>query len=297
MGGINARDEGNNMNMPDRNLENVTGQEIASDLTAIVPTFERPFLLVDCISSLINANPRPNRILVSEGSTNVSARRKTLEVVMSFGEAVELVPEPPNGKMCGNRNHLVKCVDTEFVLMIDDDLLVHEKFIDVGLQLLRTRQVEIVTVGEEQGWFTFRGFWRVGEPGEACGISLGCVMGETQIFSNHPLDEAIIYGSEDLDFALSIGNRRVVMVNLVPTDPNAGNTVRYETRERDVLANSSRVLVGIRRYWRSRLRLALFVSAELGASLLGRTPFPRQCHQGQWIATAKRIAGVPVTRP
>jgi hypothetical protein len=269
----------------------------ANAYTAVVPTYERPDLLPLCLAALGRVNPAPTHILVSEGSTSEVARKTTAEICTSFGDRVELVSEPSEGNLCGNRNHLVRQVTTDLVLMIDDDLSIHDEFADTALRLLQTGQVEIVTQAHQPLWFTFRGHWRVREPGEAYGISLRCVMGATTTFREHPFDEAIVYGSEDLDFCLALGNARVVSTTLTPTDNSNGDIARYTPRARAKLANNSRVLVGIRRYWSSRPRLLAFLVLELGASLLGRTPLPRKCHKGQWKATAQAIVGVKATRP
>jgi len=269
----------------------------ADTYTAVVPTYERPDLLPLCLAALTAVAPSPTHILVSEGSTNDVARKTTADIVASFGDGVTLLPEPPEGNLCGNRNHLVRHVATDILLMIDDDLSVHEAFPGIALRLLHTGQVEIVTQAHQPLWFTFRGHWRVRKPGDACGISLRCVMGATDTFRDHPFDEAIVYGSEDLDFCLALGNARVVSTTLTPKDNSEGGIARYTPRAREKLANNSRVLVGIRRYWTSRPRLVTFILLELGASLLGRTPFPRQCHKGQWTATAKAIVGMKAARP
>ena len=132
-------------------------------------------------------------------------------------------------------------------------------------------------------------------------MSFRCVLGRTSIFQEVPLDEALLYGSEDSDFTFRVAKLnppvRVVPIDLLPMHRGAAAGARYSAVERQRLKVSSRMLVGMRRYWDCRWRLLAFASIEFFMSLLGRQPRPRSCYPGQWAALLKRIVGARARCP
>jgi glycosyltransferase involved in cell wall biosynthesis len=275
-------------------------QDYAMDLTAIIPTYERPALLKESISGLLASNCAPQLILVSEGSIDSQKRRDAKTIVSMFSESkvtVSLVRKPNDGRRCGNRNHLVRQVQTPFLLMIDDDCVLDPGFVNIGLELLRAGQVEIVTCTDGPLWCDFRGFWRSAQPGESAAVSLKCCMGRSDVFQRTPLDENILFGSEELDFTLRIAKSdppaRVASVNLPNLDIGIDATDHGESKERHTLQVSSRILVGIRRYWNSRSRLCFFLLIEALATLFRKQPRPKACRPGQWRSLARHLLGRP----
>jgi hypothetical protein len=276
---------------------------VAEDLTAVIPTFERQHLLGSAIEALLSGQCVPRHILVSEGSRSAHQRKTTEELVDSFADAgspLRLLSEPTDGRMCGNRNHLVRAVETRFLLMIDDDCCVHPAFASDGLNVLRAGDAEIITATPGPLSFDFRGFWRPARVGESVGISLRCCMGKAEIFKEHPLDESISYGSEDADLTFRLAREvnavRVAPMSLLPVDM-AATTVRYKVHELYRLEENSRILVGIRRYWLSRPRLVLFLAVEVAAWVLRRQALPRECAPGQWRSVGKHLIKRQICRP
>jgi glycosyltransferase involved in cell wall biosynthesis len=275
-------------------------QDCAIDLTAIIPTYERTALLKESIAGLLESLCVPQLILVSEGSIDTQKRHDTETIVSMFSGSkvkVSLIRQPNDGRRCGNRNHLVRQVQTPFLLMIDDDCILDPEFVNIGLELLRAGEVEVVTCTDGPLWCDFRGFWRSAQPGEPAAVSLKCCMGRSDVFQRTPLDENILFGSEEFDFTLRIAQSdppaRVASVTLPTLDIGIGAISDGESRERYTQQVSSRILVGIRRYWNSRLRLCLFLLIEALATLFGKQPRPRACHPRQWRSVARHIIGRP----
>ena len=252
-----------------------------TEFTAVIPTFQRQDLLARAIQALIESANPPTEILVSEGSHDLRQRATTAATICSFGcrsrtgaPIARLIAEPIDGRMCSNRNHLIEHVRAPHLLLIDDDCSVHPEFSKVASALLDSGYVHMVTAMPTILWYDFRGFWRHAHFGEGPAISLKCVMGSTVLFQDHLLDERIAYGSEDADFAFRLGRSVsppcVVAVPLLPEDGGIDNISRYGKHERRVLQVRSRVLVGVRRYWESPVRLAIFLGLEFGAWLAGR---------------------------
>lgn len=268
---------------------------IARDLSAIIPTYERPELLLKAIGSLLAGDAIPGHILISEGSRDLSARRQTELVsrqVSNSAVNVELLPPPINGAMCGNRNHLVRSVCTPYLIMLDDDCLVHPMFVASSLRLLRAGGVDLVTTYSEQAWYTFRGHWRRRQPGDALAVSLQCSTGRTRVFQEHLLDEAIEYGSEELDFTLAVSGANIIFSEFRATEVSK-ETVRYTTTEKRKLQEASRALVGARRYWHCRSRLGALLLLELTACASRRRPLPNGQEWRIWRSALLRIIGAP----
>ena len=80
------------------------------------------------------------------------------------GPEYSLVPPPKDGRMCSNRNHLVRSVTTPYLLMVDDDCSVHPRFSTVAMEALVSGEGDIATATAGRLSFDFRGFWSPAAP-------------------------------------------------------------------------------------------------------------------------------------
>src|SRR5687767_13600333 len=97
----------------------------AAAVTACIPTYERAAELAQTIRTLLAGTAVPGTILVSEGSGEKASRAEVERVIASTRSVdldARLLPRAPNGLMNGNRNWLVHHVETEFALLLDDDV-------------------------------------------------------------------------------------------------------------------------------------------------------------------------------
>lgn len=89
---------------------------MSSNVTIIVPTFNRAEYIGACLDSLVNLSVKADRILVlDDGSTDGTAA-----VLKSFGSAIETVRKENGGKSSA-LNLAVPMVETEYVWIFDDD--------------------------------------------------------------------------------------------------------------------------------------------------------------------------------
>lgn len=87
-----------------------------TNVTVIVPTFNRAKYLPECLDSLINQSAPAARILVvDDGSTD-----ETPDVVKGFGPAVHGIRQKNSGKSVA-LNRALPEVDSEYVWIFDDD--------------------------------------------------------------------------------------------------------------------------------------------------------------------------------
>ncbi len=273
-------------------------QVITSDVTVVIPTFQRPTLLRQTIDGVLASEVRPAHILVSDGTSDPVARSKTEAIVQSASSDavnITLIPAPADGRMCGNRNHLIRAVSTPYVLLLDDDLLVEPSFIGDGLALLRAGFADAVDNVEVPLWFAFRGHWTQKRPTFYAlpAVSTQPMLARTDLMQAEPFDEGITYGSEEAVMALRFQKRsppvKVGHLSKMYRDLGANQTTGSDETEISRLIVDSRVLFGIRRYWDRRLSLALFLAVEVAASCARRQPAPRECTSGQWRSAIRHM--------
>jgi GT2 family glycosyltransferase len=258
-----------------------------------VPTFRRPDELRKTVQALAHGALAPNRILVSEG--DASSRPETEAALDQLGIG-ELLPPPPGHNRSGNRNWLVRHVDTEFALFVDDDVSVHPEFLARALAVLdRDPETVAVSPGTTTApgavWLTFRGHFRAAGPDEPCCPSFMTSLWRTEVLSRYPLDERIRYGYEDADMAFRMaadGVCNVRAISEISVDRGAGSTVGLDGDERQMAADIARVFVAVRRHNHSRTALLHFLAAETAANIgRWRRPLPRAQVPGQWQDVAR----------
>jgi hypothetical protein len=276
----------------------------AHEVTACIPTLVRPDELQDTLKSLLAADIVPGTILVSEASTRSDDRATTQEVLDSVAtsEAVtlSLLPSPPNGQRCGNRNWLVYNARTPFVLFLDDDVDVPSSFLSDALKGFEDPRVGVVVAASDDvagsGWLTHRCHFRYAHEGEPIAVGFQLVVWRTELFRSLWLDENIVYGSEESDISIRLyaGHPREVCRQAAVTFHDRGRIApdapvaieRLDDGER------SRCYTAIRRYHASRAKLVGFLLHEVAANTLkGRRPLPRGLVPGQWRGVFTLLVG------
>ena len=273
-------------------------QVITSDVTVVIPTFQRPTLLRQTIDGVLASEVRPAHILVSDGTSDPVARSKTEAIVQSASSDavnITLIPAPADGRMCGNRNHLIRAVSTPYVLLLDDDLLVEPSFIGDGLALLRAGFADAVDNVEVPLWFAFRGHWTQKRPDLRCAA---CRQYATHARTDRSdASRAVRRGHHlrlrgsghgaSISEAQPASQGRSLVKDV--RDLGANQTTGSDETEISRLIVDSRVLFGIRRYWDRRLSLALFLAVKVAASCARRQPAPRECTSGQWRSAIRHM--------
>jgi hypothetical protein len=281
----------------------------AAAVTACIPTFQRAAELAQTIRALLAGTAVPGTILVSEGSGDEAARAEVERMIASPTPPADLdtrlLPPPPNGLMNGNRNWLLGHVDTEFALLVDDDVDIAPEFVADALERIQRDDALAVVSGISRlhphpVWLRHRGFLRPALPGEPIAITLAASLWRTDVFRSLWLDEALAYGAEEGETALRLYARGGMTVAVSPypfVDRRAFRTVRYAPADRDALAERARCYVAVKRYGASRRALLGFLLHELGANIARRRrPLPRSLVDRQWRDVAVYLAGGPFPR-
>ncbi|GGL71772.1 glycosyltransferase family 2 protein [Wenxinia marina] len=86
-------------------------------VTAIVPTYNRAALMVDCIDSLLEQSRPPDRVLVvDDGSTD-----DTVERLRSYASRIHFVTQKNSGKSAALNHGLSVVGQTDYIWICDDD--------------------------------------------------------------------------------------------------------------------------------------------------------------------------------
>ena len=275
----------------------------AAEVTACIPTFQRAAELAQTIRALLAGSAVPATILVSDGSGDEASRAEVERVIARTPPAdldTRLLPPPPNGLMNGNRNWLVHHVETEFALLLDDDVDIAPEFVADALERMRRDDALAVVSGTSRlhpypVWLRHRGFLRPALPGEPIAITLAASLWRTDAFRSLWLDEALAYGAEEGETALRLyarGGMRVAVSPYPFLDRRAFQTARFAAAERDSLAERARCYVAVKRYGASRRALFAFVLHELATNLARRRRLlPPSLVPGQWRDVGLYLAG------
>jgi hypothetical protein len=278
---------------------------IAHEVTACIPTLARPDLLRQTLTNLLAGDVVPGTILVSEASADADDRATTQRVLDGIAPtdpvALSLLPPPPNGQRCGNRNWLAHHTESRFVLFLDDDVDVPLSFLPDALDRLENDpHLGIVVAASEEvaasGWLTHRCHFRHAREGEPIAVGFQLVLWRTELFRSLWLDENIVYGSEESDISIRLyaHHPREVCRQAAVTFRDRGRIApdapaavgRLDAGER------SRCYTAVRRYHASRLQLVLFLVHEVAANALKlRRPLPRGLVSGQWRDVVAYLVG------
>jgi hypothetical protein len=276
----------------------------AHDVTACIPTLARPDHLRSTLRSLLEGEVVPDSILVSEAGADAETRARTQTVLDAVGASapvsLTLLPPPPNGQRCGNRNWLAYHAASRYVLFLDDDIDVPVTFLADALDRLHDPDVNIVVAASHEvagsGWLTHRCHFRPIRSGEPIAVGSALVIWRTELFRSLWLDENIVYGSEESDISIRLyanHPRGVCQQSSVTFGdrgrfaPDAAVTIgRRDDIER------SRCYAAVRRYHRRRSQLIGFLAHEVFANALKlRRPLPCGLVPGQWRGVAAYLVG------
>ncbi len=280
---------------------------MAPDVTVCIPTLERPMQLLQTLERVLTADCLPGTILVSEAARLPEARRVTTDALARIPRpplvTVRLLDQPPNGQRCGNRNWLARHVKTEFLMFVDDDVDTPSSFVSDALPRLRSRAAAIVVAASEEvggaGWLTHRGHFRPARPGEPIAVGFQLAIWRTSLFKTLWLDENIVYGSEESDISVRLyaDHPRTIcsQANVLFHDRgrHLGPSTSINSRLKD--AERSRCYVAVRRYYRSRIGLMVFLLHEVAANTARlRRPLPSGLVSDQWRPVFLYLLGGPV---
>jgi hypothetical protein len=279
-----------------------TPSERASDVTACIPTLDRPNEVRASIERLLSGSVIPTTILVSEALADPAARvavEKSLATIRAQeGVSIRLLPSPPCGNRSGNRNWLAHHVKTDYLLFMDDDIDLHPRFLEDAVSSLRRgRDAVVVSAGDwmsGRGWLTFRGHFRPATPGDPGAVGLTASIWRTNLFTNLWLDERIDYGYEDAEISVRLLRKQPGTVRQSPyvfRDRKRDATVGLDREERAVLVDRARCYVNLKRM-RTRRRIWAFLIVEAMANLVRRRRVvPSGQVPDQWRKVARFLIG------
>jgi glycosyltransferase involved in cell wall biosynthesis len=274
---------------------------VAAGVTACIPTFDRADHLDETIRILLSGDTVPGTVLVSDGSQSATARAAAAERLSQHGGndkvQLRLLPPPPCGNRCGNRNWLAAHVTTPWLMFVDDDVSVPDRFLaDAVAEVGPTPAVVTAASGHlDFAWLTPRGHFRAARPGEPVSVTLQLSLWPTAVFTTLWLDETIDYGYEDADLSVRL-YRHVPHVSVRGSahrfvDRGYGNSADRPAVETATLADRARIYVAIRRA-RTRRQAAVLLVREIVANTgRRRRPMPTAQRPGQYAAVMRWLVG------
>lgn len=170
------------------------------DVTVCVPTMERPqsvAALVESVARWLPSSP----ILVADQGREFPAR----EAILDPGVRVDVLPHDCG--VCAARNHLAREAGTPYVLMLDDDMVVHEAS-NLGAlrRTLETTDVDLVSPA-------------LGRPGDSPFVFRGLltIAGDVLV-THHGWNRGVVDGCEVVDFTFCVFMAKTDRLRLVPWD-------------------------------------------------------------------------------
>lgn len=108
-----------------------------AQVSVVIPTQDRPLLLEASVRSvLLQTRPVNQIVIVDDGSRDPA----NVQRVAALDPAITVIRhEVPRG-VAAARNSGIAHLDGDFVFFLDDDDLIHPRFVEDGLQLLGERQ-------------------------------------------------------------------------------------------------------------------------------------------------------------
>lgn len=183
------------------------------DLSVIVPCYNSGVYLMDALDSISNSKNLSRYsyeiIIVDDGSTSA----QTLELLSTLSQRGYTIIRQNNAGPGAARNAGMKVACGDFLLFLDSDNKVKPEFVDVGIQTVKDRQVDMVYgkpvfFGEtskarfQTGTFNLKDILR-GNYIDTCSIIKRSVWDETGGFDESP----IVIGYEDWEFWIRLGSK------------------------------------------------------------------------------------------
>lgn len=112
-------------------------------VSVVIPTHDRAVLLEAAVRSLLLQTHRVDQIvIVDDGSSDAESVRNTA----ALDPAIEVVRHESCRGVAAARNSGIARVNGEFILFLDDDDLIHPRFVEDGLAVLAQRQEADIVV-------------------------------------------------------------------------------------------------------------------------------------------------------
>lgn len=251
-----------------------------SKIEACVCTRDRPNDLATCLGSIMASDRKIDRVIVSDDSTNVETRAM---VAARFPTVVYV--EGPRSGLGANRNRALENVIGDYVFFLDDDAVLDPGFVTKALEFAAFRNLDMaetiltgfeINNGREirSNDQSFLGFqsrpYAVG--GELNTIVINSAVIPASWAKELGFDEFLIYGYEEVDFALR-ARRAGVRIILCPALRNLHFPSDVNRDYYAPLIDASRIYVTFKRYCsfeRNYPKAVLFVIVASGHLLAAR---------------------------
>jgi glycosyltransferase involved in cell wall biosynthesis len=124
----------------------MSGEEPILDI--VIPTYNRPTALAVTLTSLISQTYRSFNLLISDQSNSPASFQSpefnaVLNVLYSHGHCITLFRHLPKRGMAEHRQFLLDQVRSEFVLYMDDDLILEPYVVDLLLSVTASPGSEV----------------------------------------------------------------------------------------------------------------------------------------------------------
>jgi len=235
-----------------------------------ITTMHRPDVLERSLESLVECQPPPCLIVVSDDSVDPQQIKKTRTLVERFPGVIYL--SGPHRGVCANRNSALEPAlgqDIDYVSFMDDDILVPENFFQCATAFYssltdneRPRTICTGTRREAGDTFmapspvrlNFRGYFESSNNPES--VTVSAAVFPIEVFAVERWDDDIFFGSEDAEFSLRALARGFVIryvhgltTSHLATDggilhaEQSNGMTKYE-----LCSESARLYIGIKRY-------------------------------------------------
>jgi glycosyltransferase involved in cell wall biosynthesis len=226
------------------------------DLAICICTRNRPNDLATALESVRSSSIAARQVIVSDDSTDT----RTRDLIRERFEYVEFLEGPRRG-LCANRNTALRAVRCNYVLFIDDDAVLGERFIANvratldGLAPQQRARTIVTGLERQRGNLiypsdqTFLGYqeraYRANEPMNT--VVINATVFPTSLFVKAGFDTNLVYGCDEVDLttrAIGCGYAIVLCADAVNDHfPSPVNRDYYQQR-----LNSSRLYVTFKRY-------------------------------------------------
>ena len=233
-----------------------------ASVSVCICTRNRPDELARTLESVRASSHPVDQVVVSDDSQDSATR----ELVASRFPEVTYTTGPRRG-LGANRNVAAEHATGEFVLFLDDDCLLDERWVEHALARLGTNgdSARTIVTGLERNAGhligpadqDFLGFQRVPyAAGDALKtVVINSALFPRRLFRTHHFDEQLVYGCDEVDLT----TRAVAAGYRISLCPDAVNDHRPAPSNRDYYSDfavSSRIYVTFKRYFRTEGRRA-----------------------------------------
>jgi glycosyltransferase involved in cell wall biosynthesis len=93
-------------------------------VSVVIPTYDRPDLLVRCVRSVLGQSVRPDEVIVVDDASSIAydeARRELQRLADAAGTVLTYERLPESGGACRARNRGAELAQSELLMFVDDD--------------------------------------------------------------------------------------------------------------------------------------------------------------------------------